>query len=47
MSFRTEYEINKSKFLLWKEHARPGVKIALVCIIPLIIIALICMLLWM
>jgi hypothetical protein len=33
--------------LLWKEHARPGAKIALVCIILLGIIALICMLLWM
>ncbi len=32
MSIRVAYEVNKTKFLLWKMHAHPAVK-ASVCVL--------------
>jgi hypothetical protein len=32
VAWRTEYEINKTKFLLWKDHAHPALKALVVAV---------------
>jgi hypothetical protein len=39
MSVRRTYHINKTKFLLWKEHAHPALKILLVGVAALAVLA--------